>query len=222
MKNKKQNKQPNQRRSSRPKELAGMPPQINMHPISSRVYRFGGNSTNQTVQITRRCMLSLELSNANISGTGTAYTLVQAIRIKRVSVWCTTATPSLASFSVEWNDLHGPAIQKVASCTSSVAGHLVTRPPANSFSGMWSQVSSTSTYQEILFQLTVLANAIVDIECDVVYADGLLSNIEVISRTTNSTNGGVGYSYLDNSSSSGTAGTNYLAPQADQVYVYTN
>lgn len=206
-------------RRDRSTELAGMPSQINMHPISSRVFRFGLNASQQSSTITRLCMLSLQ----SVIGPGItqALTIIQSIRIKRVSIWCTSAAGNnLDSFSIEWLDEHGPSTQKTGSCTQMIAGHLVSRPPANSFAGLWSQVTSTTTYNEALFMINVLPKAIVDVECELVYSDGLQAQNESIARNTAGLPPGVAYAALDNATITGVAGTQTLGPFADYEVTY--
>jgi len=211
------------RPSRRGGELAGMPSQINVHPISSRVYRFGLNQDALNVTITRRCMLSLQAAYmpGTTIGVTTALTLIQAIRVKRISVWATATGVNINSFSVEWVDPHGPSTQKTASCTQMVAGHLTTVVPKDSFAKLWSQITNVASYNEPLFMLTLLPNSIVDVECDVVYADGTASQNETISRNVNpALPAGVGYAALDNSTTTGALGAQELGPIVDLEVTY--
>jgi hypothetical protein len=197
----------------------GMPSQINVHPIHSRVFRFQNNAQVSNYVITRRSLLSLQ-GTVNVSATN-ALTIIQAIRIRRVSIWACAAN-GVQSVNVEWLDPHGPSIQKTASGTTTIPCHLVTRPPLNSFAALWSQVTATSTYQEQLFSVSLLEYSTIDVEVDLVYADGLVSANESISRTTTSTGLAIGYAPLDNSSTTGTAGTNQIVPVTDALIIYTS
>jgi hypothetical protein len=215
----KSNKQNNKQRARRtPTKQPGMPSQINMHPIHMRVFRFNNGAQVATYSITRRCMLSLQ-AMVTVAST-TSITIIQAIRLRRVSVWALSAN-GIQSVSIEWTDPHGPATQKVASGTTTIPAHLVSRPPTGSFADLWSQVTASSTYNEILFQIQLQEYSMVDVECELVYSDGLLSNVECISRNLAAGQVGLGYSYLDNSSVAGAAGTNQIAPASDYTIVYT-
>jgi len=201
----------------RPYTKSMMPTQINMHPVHVRVYRFTC-PTAGSYYVTRRCMLSLQAC-LSVSAT-TAITLIQAIRLRRVSVWA-CSTSGLASVNIEWTDPYGPSTQLTATGTSTEPCHLTSRPPAGSFAGLWSQVTNTGNYNDILCQLTLLAGSTVDVECEVVYADGVVSNEECISRSTNTAGIGVYYAHLDNSGTGGGAGTKTITTTADNVVNYT-
>jgi len=202
-------------------ELAGMPTQINMHPISTRVFRFGLNATQLNVAITRKCLLSLQAIVWHNGLAPSATTFLQAVRLKRVTVWATAPSSGLNSFSVEWLDPHGPSTQKTASCTNMISGKLVCPVPKNSFAGLWSQVTNSSNYNEALFQLSILPNSIVDVEVDVVYSDGLQSSAETIFRNVDPASlDGAGYAALDNATTLGAAGGQQLGPFADYEITY--
>jgi len=136
-------------------------------------------------------------------------------------MWAVSSA-GMADIAIEWLDPHGPSKQYSAVGTSTQPAHISSRPPAGSFADLWSQVTTTSAYNEALFQVKVLADTVVDVECEVVYSDGLQSSNECISRTTGAGGPSVGYADLDNSSSTGTAGTNHLNTLADYGITYSS
>jgi len=208
-------------RSTQKSELAGMPSQINMHPVSNRVFRFGLNPSQTSAVITRRCLLCLQGASYNDSGTWRVQTIIQAIKLKRVSVWCTSASGNnLDSFSIEWLDPYGPSTQKTASCTQMISGHLSSRVPKGSFADLWTQVTNVASYNEALFMLNVLPKAVVDIEVEMVYGDGLNSASESIIRSTTTALYAVGYGALDNALTTGATGPQVLGPFADLEFTY--
>jgi len=203
-------------------ELAGMPSQINMHPIHTRVFRFGLNPSQTSLTITRKCLLCLQgVIYQDSSMIWRTQTFIQAIRLRRISIWCTSAsTNNLDSFAIEWLDPYGPSTQRTASCTQMIAGHLTSKVPQGSFADLWSQVTNTGAYNEALFMLNILPKSIVDIEVQIVYADGLQSASESIVRTSSLTLAGVGVGALDNALPSGALGTQVLGPFSDLELVY--
>jgi hypothetical protein len=128
----------------------------------------------------------------------------------------------MASIAVEWTDAHAPGKQLTATGTPSIPAHLMTRPPKGSNADLWSQVTATSLYNELLFTIETQQYIVVDIECQVVYADGLNTNFETIGRTVAAVTTGAGYAYLDNALPSGAVGSNQLTPNADFVIAYTS
>jgi len=212
------------KRSSKPREQTGMPPQINMHPISLRKFRFLSNGSVTTSVIYRRSLLSLQAC-VTVAST-TALTMIQAIRVRRVSMFAVSPS-GMAQLAIEWLDPHGPSTQYSAAATPSIPAKLSSVPPKGSFADLWSNVqyppSIAPAYSEPLFQLQCLADTIIDVECEVVYADGnSTSPPEYISRTTSTNAVGFYYGALDNSSSTNTAGTQVLVTVADAAIVYTN
>jgi hypothetical protein len=203
-------------------EPVGMPPQINVHPISSRVFRFINGNTTGTTYITRKCLL--RLYGLYVNATVAQYSLIQAIRVKRVSMWAMASaavnTTAMQTFGCEWTDPHGPSIQKTASCTTTIPGHLVTRPPPDSFGGFWSQVTATTLYNEIVFQLNYIPYTTVDLEVELVFSDGTTGNSEFLTATGTGTSDWIGYSALDNATTAGTIGVKTFVPQCDQVLVW--
>jgi hypothetical protein len=209
-------------RSNRPgRRETHIPPQINTHPIQVRVFRFQGGAEATSYSITRRCLLSLYACQAT---TVLCYTAIQAIRIKRVSMWAPSTLP-MASITLEWTDIHAPATQITATGTPTFPAHLMSRPPPNCFADLWSQVTTGATsaiVNEVLFTISTQEYTVVDVECEVVYSDGTNANLETLARNTTATVVAFGYSYLDNSSVAGGAGTNQLIPICDNILVYTS
>jgi hypothetical protein len=211
------NKRNGLRRRRRVVEGIGMPSQINTHPIATRVFRFQNGNNSGTTYITRKCLL--KLFGYVYAAAATAITMIQSIRIRRVSIWGCASTGQMQTFFLEWTDPHGPSTQYTATATTTTAGHISARPPENSFASLWSQVTNTGEYNSILFQIQYIPYLTVDLEAEWVLSDGTVGNNEFIQLTAGG-NSLFGVGHLDNAATGGGVGANLFVPQTDQVITW--
>jgi len=202
------------------KVVPRLPPQINMHPQMHAILRYSTSTSASGVNVTRRALLCLAVA---VSSATQSYSIIQAIRVKRVSMWCVAQANSMVVIGLEWLDPHGPSHQLTANGTPTECARLSSKPPKNSFAELWSQVTATTTYNEVLFQVNCGAYCVLDLEFDFILSDGTNANSETISRTfAGAASVGLAYGALDNSSSAGGAGTFNFLPQLDYPAVNFN
>jgi len=147
----------------------GLPPEINLTPVLSHRYRFNCTTTvSATVQAIQMCGALggiCTVANSIVSSWTSSF------RIKRITIWPAPAASvsAAAGAYVDWffSDTSlfpdmSKSVTLPAGVTSTEA--LVFTPPAKSTAGFW--VNSTATSSFTLFNLSVTAGDVIDIDVD--------------------------------------------------------
>lgn len=170
---------------NRPQNLEGnlamrinprFPNDIKMKPIHNRAFRFTCGA--QTAfAVSPSTLLNLLLSGIN--GSATVNQLIQAIRLRRISLYSVPSTNDFGSSSSEivfsWiSILNAPSNLITDRGTSTVPACIKVVPPPESQAGFWYSANSLNVTSS-LFQFDCPANTIWDIDVDFILQWGTAS-----------------------------------------------
>jgi len=216
------------------------PPQVNSTPRVRRRFQFTGlmsDITNNSIIITRQCLLSLLCSFPGSSATvaQTVTPIYAAVLLRRIMIHVATVSTSGSSFPpntvfqapiFEWLSDLGP-LRKTSrlSMTPAVPTRFAQSPPPKSRAAMWSRASATTaSLTEPLFSLTIPedfvtnANAyriVITLDCDCMTDDA--ENASVTSNNGNLTFRGIFGLPLDNLTTSSAIGSGTFVPVGIQM-----
>ncbi len=150
-------KQNNQRKN----KGTTFPPQIPASFALTKTIRFScASAVNSGVQA-----LDFAQMIYMITGTTTANSLLNAIKLNYVEIWSPATIPSTISIEFDQNNAGmsgSPSKVYTDTCVSTaIPAHLRVKPPKNSLSGFWIAGPTTSTNN--IFTLVAPQNSIVDI-----------------------------------------------------------
>ncbi len=172
------------------------PPQIRANVELTHRYRFTSSSgTAKTITDS----LLMGAAGALATSTTVGAPLYQAVKLKRVSIWTPPASQgAAASCSILWapgNIVSGGRGTEVSDTTVSVAepAHVTSVPPRGSVASFW-QNGNTG---QALMQLVAPSGSIIDVELQLVLADGAAS-LATPLVLVGATAGAVYYGALDN------------------------
>jgi len=186
----------NRQKKSRGRTLAvkliPSPPTMIASTRVSRTQRYTVASAG-TYLINRAALLQSDLI---CTAANTFWSIVSDIKVKRVKIWDTpTAVGGISTCSLQWMSFSGP--RPVVSDTSigdAKPLYVTATPPKESLANQWSGATSTQN-SEVLFEFTCSANAVVDIEVDIIYHNGFEDSTGGYGPYTLTTVGAVGSVY---------------------------
>lgn len=185
-----------------PRAISDRPPQFRSNIKYNHRFRFlitPANASGGLLDVTVNALLlsfGTLLSNAT-----TGYAINQSFKLRRVSVWTPPATQgSVATCTLLWTDQSGATAVagntglEVSDSTNSVTtpAHISAKPPAGSLASWWHSFADPSTY---LFQLTAPIGSLIDIDAELVLADGFASASTIY--TSSLATGKVVFAFLD-------------------------
>lgn len=149
--------------------------------------------------MTKSDLLSLLVVGGSIANT--VYPLLDGVRVRRVSIWDTTATlGALGTVSMTWvSPSTLPVTVSDSSVGTAVPMYISSAPPKGSLADDWIvDVGGAAVDTGYVLQMVLTANAVIDVECELAlqnnYTGGTTSGIS----TTLSTSAGIVYQcYLD-------------------------
>jgi hypothetical protein len=199
-----------------------VPRALPQNPIVRRTIRYI-TSAGGTESVYRNCLLSL-IAISSTAATNVMFP-IQSIRVRKVEMWSLGGTDSSQRVAIFWGTSQGPTDEIVAYGNTAFPAHLVARPPAGSYAGMW-QVhdpgSAIGSESNLVMQLSCSANCVLDLHFEMV-AEATVTGIAagdsaVGLKTTNTL--GLGYTSLGNLNSAGAAaGTNIFIPAVFTQYI---
>jgi hypothetical protein len=182
-----------------------MPPTLSVNPIFRRTLRFQVNdeATDDTVyDITRGDIYFLMVSPSWVDDDFTgAFSLFNAIRVRKVSVWGLSAparTSGISVIALSFQGKNAPDSLLDAVGTPFRVPYLNGIPPSTSLAYQWTNAASTLT--EGLFGLSLSIGDVVDLDVEFTLLDGVEEEAAVPNASwSDETPSGVYYSSLNNS-----------------------
>jgi len=169
-----------QQKATRPRMDNLRPPQYMANPYYTRRSRFqisatgSYNVTVQNIMQSLGCLYRLSTAAATVN---------TAFRLRRLRMWGAAIvggafTPSASTVSVTWfgdQTLNFESNKEVSdsSPSSAYVAHIDATPPPRSSAAQWQAVASTASVSTAVFMLiTGMAEAVIDVDFDIVHGDG--------------------------------------------------
>lgn len=113
--------------------------------------------------------------------------IFMSARIRRIKIWQVNSTSSDplgmmdSSYgpSVLWESNAGPIVMNLRPQMGSQVGTIDTKPPKNSFAGVWSLTGIDET--DVLFRFSALANACIQVDFDAYINDSTVGAVTGVS-----------------------------------------
>jgi hypothetical protein len=126
-------------------------------------------------------------------------TLSTSFRLKNVTVFGTidldsSGAEGLSNIQIKWVDARTPAISKTGIATAGVPMRTSSKPPKNSFAGMWVLDDFTANTTIVQISFPTYFSGILEIDCDMT----LLDADHTLQYTTSATSVTVGRIYQTN------------------------
>jgi len=160
------------------------PNDIKMIPIQSRVIRFNASSTAQAV----RPLDLLKMLVMTTSGSTTAYEVMQAIRIRRISMYWVNSGGDFGNnnvfLSFQWSGATNASdILITDRGTATEPACIKVVPPRDSIASMWFDANSPA-FSNTLFTVTCPQNTIIDIDFEYIFSNGVTSTVTLNANAT--------------------------------------
>jgi len=207
-------KRRNRRRGPR---TGGLLPLVQTQKIYSQVFRFRATGALSTTVFTR-CLTNLyHVASTTTTSSG----IIGAFRIRMIKVFAIADGGSNTEFNTVSltyaGGLYGRNQEFTAAGSTAMPGKIIRAPPSQCSARFWHSVPLTGAISgngEPLFAISSLgAGVIVDLSIDYTLCDG--TSLPGSSLTVAAATAGVLYTNsLDNSTTSGSSGTNSLQPVA--------
>ena len=186
------------------------PPPLVPNPVLHFVFRYASSNGDTAVLTTASLMNLIWFA----SGTTAGGRLFSAFRLGRIEAWgVADSSVNFTSINLQWDDNYtAPQFAIQDNGNANRPAHIVAVPPARSLAGFWH--SQTETKTNVLAYLSGPKGMIVDIHISYMMLNNLGNPYSL--TTTGATDKALYYNYLDNTSSSGTAGLgtfSYISPQ---------
>jgi len=134
-------------------------------------YRFQATSAGNSILITRRDLLNLNVVALTAT---TSARIFQSVKLNRVEMWAVAGSGTndygIASVALNWLSSFGPNTEVSNTGNAINTAHVSGSPPRSSLASFWS--SGGSSESEVLFSLTFTVGTIVDVWVDAVLYDG--------------------------------------------------
>ena len=170
-----------------------------------RIFRFYLESDSAT-NIYRECLLSLILANGTNVGTTDVVSLINAIKLNRITVW--GEDEDIAGFheaSIMFFGERSPSTEFSATGSRFFPARLSVCPPKGSLAGFWSLRGHDE--DELLFSYDLGSGSVIDLHVSYTLAFGS-GGLSPVTAAANMDAYEVGYARLDCLNGSGAAGTN--------------
>lgn len=190
------------------------PGQYTSNPTFQRKFRFEcTNSESKGADV----VYSYSLSNLCYIATGstTAVTMFSAVRLRQIEIWGPPNPSSWQTMALEWTGAKVPNKVITATGDNVVPPHIKSRPPSGSYAAMWinrSQDPPSYVANSALFALSGYAQCIIEVTLQFQLLDYDAVQSQASLTTTGGTSGLIFVNALDNTSSSGGAGTHNWNP----------
>jgi len=151
------------------------PPQQRPNPVLNRRVRYGCTTTGAYNITPKGCAFTL---GAMCTSGTVAYTLCTAFRVRRIQVWGIAAQAGNTSVvSITWfgdQTLNWESNRETLDSSTSTAyvPYVDVRPPKTSSAAMWQAAQSSAFSTAVLFQVSLSAGGVIDVEYEYVLADG--------------------------------------------------